>query len=344
MERGLYPYTARWLPSLDNHFSTIGVNGCNEMVRNFTRDAYDITDPQGHALTARLLDHLNALLVEAQEETGHLYNLEATPAEGATYRFARADRQRHPGILQAGTDAEPYYTNPPSCPSRTPPTFAASPPRRTCRPGTPAAPSSTSHGRPSNPATRAPPSCAAPCPPSVSPTSPSPPPSPSAPPTATFRRPPRLPHLRHRHRGVDPRHGLLPPCQQLQHRQEGGVPRTCPLPCLTWPASSPSRPPTGPPPRRHRLHPGLPWRAATATTPPSARWGRPVPFEDLLALLTAAAGFSTPPSSPAANPPCTPASVPPSPRSTSSASRWGLTRAATPHPTGRVAGHPHHPP
>ncbi|NLA55517.1 MAG: ribonucleoside triphosphate reductase [Corynebacterium humireducens] len=126
LDAGLYPYTARWLPSLDNHFSTIGVNGCNEMIRNFTGDAYDITDPQGHALAGRLLDHLNALLVEAQERTGHLYNLEATPAEGATYRLARADRERFPGILQAGTDEEPYYTNSTQLPvSHTPDPFAA---------------------------------------------------------------------------------------------------------------------------------------------------------------------------------------------------------------------------
>ncbi|WP_245631372.1 ribonucleoside triphosphate reductase [Corynebacterium humireducens] len=126
LDAGLYPYTARWLPGLDNHFSTIGVNGCNEMIRNFTGDAYDITDPQGHALAGRLLDHLNTLLVEAQERTGHLYNLEATPAEGATYRLARADRERYPGILQAGTDEEPYYTNSTQLPvSHTPDPFAA---------------------------------------------------------------------------------------------------------------------------------------------------------------------------------------------------------------------------
>ena len=111
MERGLYPYTQRWLGSLDNHFATIGVNGMNEMVRNFTLDAYDLTDPRGHALVARLLDHVRDRMREFQEETGHLYNLEATPAEGTTYRFAKEDRARFPGILQAGTDAEPYYTN-----------------------------------------------------------------------------------------------------------------------------------------------------------------------------------------------------------------------------------------
>ena len=111
LEAGLFPYTQRWLPSLDNHFSTIGVNGCNEMIRNFTGDTEDITTPAGHAQAARLLDHINTLLVEAQEATGHLYNLEATPAEGATYRFAREDIARYPGIIHAGTADEPYYTN-----------------------------------------------------------------------------------------------------------------------------------------------------------------------------------------------------------------------------------------
>ena len=111
IDAGLYPYTQRWLPGLDNHFSTLGVNGVNEMVRNFTGDADDITTARGHAMAVRLLDHIRARLVEFQESTGHMFNLEATPAEGATYRFAREDRRRHPGILQAGTDDEPYYTN-----------------------------------------------------------------------------------------------------------------------------------------------------------------------------------------------------------------------------------------
>ncbi|MBZ2197311.1 ribonucleoside triphosphate reductase [Occultella gossypii] len=111
LEAGLYPYTRRYLPSLDNHFSTLGVNGMNEMVRNFTADAYDLTDQRGHALVARVLDHVRERLIGYQEESGHLYNLEATPAEGTTYRFAKEDRRRFPGILQAGTDANPYYTN-----------------------------------------------------------------------------------------------------------------------------------------------------------------------------------------------------------------------------------------
>lgn len=125
-DKGLYPYTKRWLPGFDNHFTTIGVNGCNEMVRNFTRDACDITDPQGHALVSRLLDHINTRITEAQEHTGHLYNLEASPAEGATYRFAREDRARYPGIIQAGTEEQPYYTNSSQLPvAHTPDPFAA---------------------------------------------------------------------------------------------------------------------------------------------------------------------------------------------------------------------------
>jgi len=112
IDEGLYPYTKRYLGrGLRNHFSTIGVNGINEMIRNLTQDAEDITTPAGHAIAVRLLDHVRARMVEFQETTGHLYNLEATPAEGTTYRFAKEDRRRFPGILQAGTDENPYYTN-----------------------------------------------------------------------------------------------------------------------------------------------------------------------------------------------------------------------------------------
>ncbi len=112
IDEGLYPYTRRYLGAgLRNHFSTIGVNGINEMIRNLTADAHDITSPEGHAVAVRLLDHVRARMVEFQEATGHLYNLEATPAEGTTYRFAKEDRRRYPGILQAGTEDNPYYTN-----------------------------------------------------------------------------------------------------------------------------------------------------------------------------------------------------------------------------------------
>ncbi|MCV2393840.1 ribonucleoside triphosphate reductase [Actinotalea sp. M2MS4P-6] len=112
IDEGLYPYTKRYLGrGLHNHFSTIGVNGINELIRNLTADEHDITTPVGHAMAVRLLDHVRARMVEFQEATGHLYNLEATPAEGTTYRFAKEDRRRYPGILQAGTDENPYYTN-----------------------------------------------------------------------------------------------------------------------------------------------------------------------------------------------------------------------------------------
>lgn len=111
IDDGLFPYTKRYLGSLRNHFSTLGVNGINEMIRNFTRDAHDITTEWGHAFALRLLDHVREHMVRLQEQTGHLYNLEATPAEGTTYRFAKEDRRRWPDILQAGSEQKPYYTN-----------------------------------------------------------------------------------------------------------------------------------------------------------------------------------------------------------------------------------------
>ncbi len=111
LDAGLFPYSRRYLGTLDNHFSTIGVNGLNEAVRNFSGDADDITTEEGMRFAADLLDHVRARMVEFQEQTGHLYNLEATPAESATYRFARADIARFAGIRHAGTTANPYYTN-----------------------------------------------------------------------------------------------------------------------------------------------------------------------------------------------------------------------------------------
>ncbi len=111
MDKGLYPYTKRYLGTLRNHFSTIGVNGVNEMIRNFYGDTEDITTSRGHDFAIRLMDHVRTRLAEFQQETGHLFNLEATPAEGATYRFAKEDRRRFADILQAGTPDQPYYTN-----------------------------------------------------------------------------------------------------------------------------------------------------------------------------------------------------------------------------------------
>src|SRR5690554_826831 len=111
MVEGLFPYTKRYLGTLRNHFSTIGVNGLNEMVRNFTDDQEDISTEQGRAFALELLDHVRERMKQYQEETGHLYNLEATPAEGTTYRFAKEDQKRFADILQAGTPDAPYYTN-----------------------------------------------------------------------------------------------------------------------------------------------------------------------------------------------------------------------------------------
>ncbi|MFC3378856.1 ribonucleoside triphosphate reductase [Rugamonas sp. CCM 8940] len=111
MDNGLFPYTKRYLGTLRNHFSTLGVNGINEMIRNFSGDQHDITSTWGRDFALRLLDHVRARMLEFQEETGHMYNLEATPAEGTTYRFAKEDRKRYPEILQAGTEDMPYYTN-----------------------------------------------------------------------------------------------------------------------------------------------------------------------------------------------------------------------------------------
>jgi len=116
-DRGLYPYTARYLPFLRNHFSTIGVNGMNEMIRNFTDDIHDITDETGIQLGIDILDHMRKRMVEYQETSGNLYNLEATPAEGTTYRFAKEDAKYYPGILQAGFNENIYYTNSSQIPS-----------------------------------------------------------------------------------------------------------------------------------------------------------------------------------------------------------------------------------
>lgn len=111
IDNGLFPFTKRYLGTLRNHFSTIGVNGINEMIRNFTNDEHNIADQWGQAFAEKFLDYIRARMVKIQEETGHMYNLEATPAESATYRFAREDKKRYKGIIQAGTEENPYYTN-----------------------------------------------------------------------------------------------------------------------------------------------------------------------------------------------------------------------------------------
>ena len=101
--------------TLRNHFSTIGVNGINEMIRNFTQDEEDITTEAGHALPPKCLNFIRDKMVMFQEETGHMYNLEATPAEGTTYRFAKEDKKRFPKILQAGTPDHPTTPTALSC-------------------------------------------------------------------------------------------------------------------------------------------------------------------------------------------------------------------------------------
>jgi len=110
-DQGLLPYSKRYLGNLNNHFSTIGINGLNECIRNFSDDAYTIADEWGQVFAEEILISMRERLKTYQEETGHLYNLEATPAEGTTYRFAKEDQKRYPEILQAGTPDAPYYTN-----------------------------------------------------------------------------------------------------------------------------------------------------------------------------------------------------------------------------------------
>lgn len=111
LNRGLYPYTKRYLKTFDTFFSTIGVNGMNEMVRNFTEDTENLTTENGRALSLEILDLIRDRLLEYQESTGNLYNLEATPAEGCTYRLASKDLEKYPDIITAGTKQNPYYTN-----------------------------------------------------------------------------------------------------------------------------------------------------------------------------------------------------------------------------------------
>ena len=109
LKNGLYPYTARYLPSFKNHFSTIGLVGMNEACLNLLGE--DIASAQGQKLALAVLDFMRKKIIEFQEETGNLYNLEATPAEGTSYRLAKIDKQELPGIITAGTDQAPYYTN-----------------------------------------------------------------------------------------------------------------------------------------------------------------------------------------------------------------------------------------
>ena len=111
LERGLYPFTKRYLGNWNHHFSTIGVNGANEMVMNFTNGSDNIATVFGKNLVLEVMDFIRTNLADYQETTGNLYNLEATPAEGCAYRFAKTDKKEFPDILTAGTADAPYYTN-----------------------------------------------------------------------------------------------------------------------------------------------------------------------------------------------------------------------------------------
>lgn len=108
LEGGLFPYTKRYLKHLNNHFSTIGICGMNEACLNFLGE--DIASERGKAFAEKVLTYMRNKLADFQEETGSLFNLEATPAESTSYRLAKHDKQQFPDIIASG-DVEPYYTN-----------------------------------------------------------------------------------------------------------------------------------------------------------------------------------------------------------------------------------------
>lgn len=112
LKEGLYPYTKRYLGTFDNHFSTIGLIGMNEAGLNARWLGADMSHPETQAFSKKVLNHMRERLSDYQVEYGDLYNLEATPAESTTYRLAKHDKKRWPGIKTAGGDGDtPYYTN-----------------------------------------------------------------------------------------------------------------------------------------------------------------------------------------------------------------------------------------
>ena len=111
LENGLYPYTKRYLGSFSNHFSTIGLIGMNEVGLNAKWLRADLTHPQTQKFTRDVLNHMRERLSDYQEQYGDLYNLEATPAESTTYRFAMHDKEQFPDIITANMNGKPYYTN-----------------------------------------------------------------------------------------------------------------------------------------------------------------------------------------------------------------------------------------
>ena len=112
LDEGLYPYTKRYLGTFNNHFSTIGLIGMNEVGLNAVWLGEDLSHAKTQEFTKEVLNHMRERLVEYQEQYGDLYNLEATPAESTTYRLAKHDRERWPDIKTAGKEGDtPYYTN-----------------------------------------------------------------------------------------------------------------------------------------------------------------------------------------------------------------------------------------
>ena len=111
MENGLYPYTKRYLGTFSNHFSTIGLIGMNEVGLNAKWLRADLTNEKTQQFAKEVLDHMRERLSDYQELYGDLYNLEATPAESTTYRFAKHDKKKYPDIITANENGTPYYTN-----------------------------------------------------------------------------------------------------------------------------------------------------------------------------------------------------------------------------------------
>ncbi|MBQ1532445.1 MAG: ribonucleoside triphosphate reductase [Solobacterium sp.] len=111
LDQGLYPYTKRYLGTFNNHFSTIGLIGMNEVGLNAAWLRADLTDPKTQRFTRDVLNHMRERLSDYQEKYGDLFNLEATPAESTTYRFAKHDKEQYPEIITANMNGTPYYTN-----------------------------------------------------------------------------------------------------------------------------------------------------------------------------------------------------------------------------------------
>lgn len=111
LDAGLYPYTKRYLGNFNNHFSTIGLVGMNEACLNASWLRCDMTDRRAQDFTKKVLNHMREKLSDYQEKYGDLYNLEATPAESTSYRFAKHDKERFPDIITANEGKTPYYTN-----------------------------------------------------------------------------------------------------------------------------------------------------------------------------------------------------------------------------------------